>query len=183
MTKVAFFRKFSFEAEVEMSLRLLSFSAGWSNAIDPESGMSVSLLDVDRWILGAIEKGKDRSWKSLESLLRYMQSEGLNPSRGSSARLCRVEIEDSLLAEKVIWEEGQFWHSKTLQIQGRMNRKLRVFNVEVVGPQFFSEPEEMFQFDVEGPEEALEVLRALLRLQEGERLVLKDPLNDISWSE
>lgn len=165
-----------------MSLRLLTFSVGWSNAIDPESGMSVSLSDVDRWILGAIEKGKDRSWKSLGSLLRFMQSEGLNPSRGSSAKLCRVEIEDSLLAEKVIWENGKIWHSKTLQLQGQIKRKLRVFNVEVIGPQIFSEPEEMFQFDAEGPEQALEVLRTLLRLQEDEKIFLKDPLNDISWS-
>ncbi len=182
MTKVAFFRKFPFEAEVEMSLRLLTFSAGWSHPVDPDSGMSVSLPDVDNWILGAVEKSRSRSWKSLESLLRYMQSEGLNPSRSSTAKLVRVEIEDALVGEKVIWSYGLIRYSKTLQVQGLLNKKLRVLSVDVITPNIFSEPEEMFQFDADGPEQALANLRTLLRLQDDEELILKDPLKDISWS-
>ena len=144
--------------------------------------MAVSLVDVDRWMQGAIESIRGRSWKSLESLLRFVQSEGLNPSRGSKAQLIRVEIEDPLMGEKAFWDEGKICHSKSLQIEGRLKKRNRVMCVEIITAQPFSEPEELFQFDAESSDQALQSLRELFRLNEGDSLILRDPLRNVSWS-
>ncbi len=181
-SKTIFFRKLMFEAEVDGTLRLLSLAAGWSHPVDPETGMSVSLPEVEGWLQTALRLVATRTWRSLESLLRFVQSEGLNGSRGSAAKLERVEIADDFVHEKITWQAGKILWTKTLQIQGVYQGSPRLFEVDVTGAQEFSEPEEMFPFVVQGAEELVEALEGILHLREGEWLCVRDPLRGVCWS-
>jgi hypothetical protein len=145
--------------------------------------MSVSLTEVEGWLGGAVALVPGRSWRSLESLLRFIQSEGLNPSRQSKAVLERVEIADDFTHEGIIWAGGRISWLRELQVQGTYQGKLSLFLVEIQSKEEFVEPDEIFQFVAETPGELLAEVRSLLRLQNGQSLSVHNPLHGLSWSE
>jgi hypothetical protein len=93
--KLSFFRSFKFQAEVAQAPRLFNLKVGLCGPLDPESGMSVNLTDMDRWVQHGIElvqKGHLQSEHGvLEAVILCIEDQ---LSADALIRFERIELHD-----------------------------------------------------------------------------------------
>lgn len=116
--KLSFFRSFKFHAEVAKTPRLFNLKLGLSGPLDPESGMSVNLVEMDKWAWQAIElvqKGQLQSEDGvLEAVVLCIEDQ---LSTRKSIGIERVEIQDLV-------SQNAWMRESTLSQGGRLGETL-----------------------------------------------------------
>lgn len=94
--QVSFFRQFPVELNISGRTRALKLVAGFSGSVDQESGMAVSLVDVDRWSQEVIEMLASEQFSDWNQAIQKAHVE--LSKRGP---LTRVELEDPMDLSRV----------------------------------------------------------------------------------
>ncbi|GIL16571.1 MAG: hypothetical protein BroJett040_03220 [Oligoflexia bacterium] len=107
--KISFFRKYAFEARVQNIARAFYLSVGVSTSLDSQSGMTVNMMDLDRWADSILCRLQQLDFKSESDLLIYLFTEYQKVPEIQSSAVCvqRIELE-TIALEKWVLEPSNF---------------------------------------------------------------------------
>lgn len=132
---ISFHRSYPLSLNLEGEAQAYNLSVGFKGALDPESGMSVNLVDVDEWSTSLIEKVEVQKKSSLREVLEFI-SQGLQEmAKKKNVEWLRTELTQG---EKAWVHEGKnFWQKgcELLSVQIGQPRAFKMFYEVRLGEQ------------------------------------------------